>query len=220
MNISIEEVFDEPLSDVPAPAPLVHNHDFDPSCKEIDVDGELVGECMLQPEPGEEEPEDDDPELNINQLASHFGKKRYWVAEKLLGMTPCRVGKNGAKFYRLGRVEEILTAPMVQGAATEKADAQARKLSAEAGLKELELERKRGDTIEVADVEQGATELFRALHNRLVQYCDESGLPISKLTTRGDVVLYQKEHIGKILQDLRENPNNFVTRYLNENATS
>lgn len=215
MNISLEEVFEEQPAEVPELPHMVHNHDFDPSCKETMVDDQLVGDCMM-PEPDEEEGPDNDPELNINQLASHFTKKRYWIAEQLRELPPDRVGGNGAKFYRLSRVEEILTAPMVQGMATEKAEGQARKINAEAGLKELELEKRRGDVIDVSDVEQGATELFRALHNRLVQYCDESGTAIAKLVTRGDVVSYQKEHISTILQELRDNPNNAICKWASE----
>lgn len=162
------------------------------------------------------EPADDDPELNINQLASHFGKKRYWVSEQLRELTPDSIGKNGAKKYRVSRVEEILTAPAVQANATEKSNAQVRKLDAEAGLKELQLERQRGDVIETADVEQGAVELFRALHNRLTSYCDDSALDLAKISVRGEVAAYQKEKVAAILQELRESPNNFITQYLQQ----
>lgn len=159
-----------------------------------------------------------DRKLNINQLASHFGMKRHAVVEKLrlADITPAEVGRKGAKMFWVSDVQECLTAATVQGKATEKAEAQTRKLEAEAGLKELELDRKRGDTIEVSDVEQGATELFRVMHNRLTAYCDDSALDLSKITTRGAVALYQKERINAILQELRDNPTNFITKYLSE----
>jgi hypothetical protein len=216
MNISLDEVFEEQPTEVPEPEHMVHNHDFDPSCEETKIGDRLVGACM-KPDPKEEA---DDPLLNMNQLASHFGLKRYAVAEQMREVPPDETGPKGTKLYYLSTAQEVLERPKVQARATEKAEGQARKINAEAGLKELELERKRGDVVEVADVEQGATELFRALHNRLVQYADQSALDISKLVTRGDVVAYQKEHLGSILQDLRENPNNFITRYLDDEPTS
>ncbi len=174
----------------------------------------------------EEEPVTETPEptpdgelLNINQLAAHFGKKRYWVAEKLTGIVPAGTGKKGSKLYYLRDVEDILSTGEVQGNATQKAEAQTRKLEAEASLKELEVEKRTGEVIQVSDVEQGATELFRAMHNRLTFYCDDSALDISKLTTRGAVALYQKEHINTILQELRDNPTNFITKHLDNEAS-
>lgn len=167
-----------------------------------------------------EEAEEADPLLNINQLAARFGKRRYKVAELLTSIEPDSIGKKGAKMYRVSRVEDILDTPDVQANASEKSNAQVRKLDAEAGLKELLLEQKRGDVIDVADVEQGAVELFRALHNRLTSYCDDSALDLAKIGTRGEVAAYQKEKVAAILQELRENPNNFITQYLNESTNA
>jgi hypothetical protein len=159
-----------------------------------------------------------DKKLNINQVATHFHLKRHAVVEKLryAGIDPAEVTKRGAKLFWLTDVQDVLTEGKVQGKATEKAEAQTRVLEANAGLKELELERKLGDSISVIDVEQGAVELFRALHNRLTMYASDAALDISKLKTRGDVEKYQKDHFATILEALRANPTNFITKYLSE----
>ena len=162
----------------------------------------------------------EDPEYNQTQLAKMFGMSRNMVIDLLNEheIEHVNQGQGGpkGKKYRLSQVRDILKHTNLKS--DRKLAATERKLEAEAELKEIEVKRKLGEMIETSDVELGAVQLFRALHNRLVQYCDESALDLVRLKTRGEVAFYQKEHIGKLLQDLRADPNNFVTRYMNANT--
>lgn len=163
------------------------------------------------------EPETD-PLYNQTELAKLFDISRNTVIDILKehGIEPVASGQGGprGKKYRLSEVQDILTTKYIKS--DRKTAATERKLEAEADLKEDEVKKRRGELINVSDVELGAVQLFRALHNRMVQYCDDSALDISRLRTRGEVAHLQKERIGKILQDLRNDPNNFLTRYIDK----
>lgn len=165
---------------------------------------------------------EEDPLYNQTELAKLFNLSRNLVIDILKdnGIEPVSAGQGGpkGKRYRLSDVEDILTTKYVKS--DRKTAATERKLEAEAELKEIEVGRRRGELIAVSDVELGAVQLFRALHTRLVQYCDDSALDISRLRTRGEVAAYQKDAVGKILQDLRSDPNNFVARYAGESERS
>lgn len=154
---------------------------------------------------------------NQTELAKLFDISRNSVIDILKdnGVEPVSQGQGGpkGKRYRLSEVQDILTTKYIKS--DRKTAATERKLEAEAELKEIEVQKRRGEIIAVSEVEQGAVQLFRSLHTRLVQYCDESALDISRLRTRGEVAAYQKEHIGKLLQDIRSDPNNIVARSVN-----
>jgi hypothetical protein len=162
--------------------------------------------------------EDTDPLYNQTELAKLFNISRNTVIDILTehGVEPVVPGQGGprGKRYRLSEVQDILKTKYIKS--DRKTAATERKLEAEAELKEIEVQKKRGELIAVSDVELGAVQLFRALHTRMVQYCDDSALDISRLRTRGEVAAHQKDAIGKILQDLRSNPNNFISRYAGE----
>lgn len=160
-----------------------------------------------------------DPTYNQTELAKLFKLSRNLVIDLLNdnGIEPVEAGQGGprGKRYRLSEVQDILKHPH-NIKSDRKTAATERKLEAEAELKEIEVKKRKGEVISVTDVELGAVQLFRALHNRMVQYADDSALDISRLRTRGEVAALQKERIGKILQDLRNDPNNWITRNLDQ----
>src|SRR6185503_4766014 len=109
------------------------------------------------------------------ELAKLFNISRNLVVDILKDhpeIEPVSPGQGGprGKKYRLSDVEDILTTKYVKS--DRKTAASERKLEAEAELKEIEVHKRRGELILVTDVELGAVQLFRALHTRLVQYCD------------------------------------------------
>lgn len=152
--------------------------------------------------------------LNQTELARLFKMSRNLVIERLndAGIEPVTKSARAGAKYRLSEVEAILVHKVLKS--DRKLEATERKLEAEAELKEIEVQKRRGELIQVSDVERGGVQLFRALHNRLVQYCDESALDISHFRNRGEVAHYQKDHVGKILLELRADPNNFIAKYL------
>lgn len=157
----------------------------------------------------------DGPEtLNQTELARKFNMSRNVVIERIeeAGIEPVQRGGRTGTRYRLADVEPILK--LKYDKSDRKLEATERKLEAEAGLKEIELEKRRGELISVSEIELGSVEFMRGLYNRFMTYFADSALDISRLRTRGEVEHYQKEHGGKILQDLRENPNNALTKYL------
>lgn len=158
-----------------------------------------------------------DQKLNQTELAKLFKLSRNVVIERLkeAGIEPISQGGKGGTKYWLSEVREVLTLNTYMKS-DRKLEATERKLEAEAGLKELELEKRRGEFLPVSELELGAVQLFRALHNRFNVYFADSALDISRLRTRGEVEAYQKEHGGLILQELRDDPNNLIAKYSSE----
>jgi hypothetical protein len=160
-------------------------------------------------EPGEET-------LNQTDLARRFNMSRNVVIERLdeAGIVPVVRGGRGGTRYRVSDVEDVLTLKYAKS--DRKLQATERKLEAEAELKEIEVQKRRGELIAVVEVERGAVALFRGLYMAFMGYFADSALEISRLQTRGEVEHYQKQHGGALLQRLREDPNNIIASHSNE----
>lgn len=159
--------------------------------------------------------EADAPTANQSELALKYGISRNAVIEKLAqaNIQPIQKGGRGGTRYTVTpELEEALELDIVRS--DRKTLAQERKLEAEAEIKELQVQTLRGEVVSVSEVELAAVTLFRTLYLRLVAYCDDSALDLSRMKTRGEVAAYQKTEIGKVLQELRHNPNNFITAEL------
>jgi hypothetical protein len=153
--------------------------------------------------------------LNQSELALKYKISRNSVIEKLdqAGIHPIQKGgKGGTRYEITPELEEALELDYIKS--DRKREAQERKLEAEAELKELDIAERRGEIVAVNLVELAAVTLFRTMYLRLIAYCDDSALDISRMKTRGEVAAYQKEKIGVLLQELRTNPNNFLTANL------
>lgn len=155
---------------------------------------------------------------NQSELALKYKISRNSVIEKLneAGIHPIQKGGRGGTRYEVTQeLEEALELDYVKS--DRKTAAQERKLEAEADLKELEVKKRTGEYVPISDVQLAAVNLFRNLYLKLIQYCDDSALVISRMTTRGDVAAHQKAKMSELLQDLRNNPNNYITKNLTEN---
>lgn len=155
--------------------------------------------------------------LNVTELARKFNMTRNLVMERIEEhpeIVPVHRGGRLGTRYRVADVEAILVLKIARS--DRKLEATERKLEAEADLKEIEVAKKRGEMIFVSEIELGSVQFFRTLYNSLMTYFADSALDISRLRTRGEVEHYQKIHGGKLLQKLRDDPNNALTKYLPE----
>lgn len=155
----------------------------------------------------------DDQLLNQTELARIFNISRNVVIERIeeAGIEPVSRGRGGTK-YRFGDVKDVINLKYVKS--DKKTEFQERKLGAEARLKEIQVGEREGSLIDISEIELGATQFFRALYNSFMVYFADSALDISRLRTRGEVEAYQKEHGGKILLNLRDDPNNALARHI------
>lgn len=160
----------------------------------------------------------DGPEtLNQTELARKFNVTRNFVIEQITaaGIVPFqRGGRTGTRYIITPELEQALKSKYQKS--DRKLEATERKLEAEAELKEIEVEKRRGELIYVSEIELGSVQFFRTLYNSLMTYFADSALDISRLRTRGEVEHYQKEHGGVLLQKLREDPNNLLTKFAAE----
>lgn len=153
--------------------------------------------------------------MNQSELALKYHISRNSVITKLEAaeIHPIKKGGPGGTRYEVTpELEEALELDYIKS--DRKTAATERKLEAEAELKELEVKKRLGEYVPLMDVELAAVNLFRSLYLRIVKYCDDSALELSRMTTRGEVAAHQKQELGAILQELRSNPNNYITANL------
>lgn len=159
--------------------------------------------------------------LNQTELARLYNLSRNVVIERIeeAGIVPVqRGGRTGTRYLVTPELTELLTHKY--NGTDRKLEATERKLEAEAELKEIQVQERRGELIAVSEIELGSVQFFRTLYNSLMTYFADSALEISRLRTRGEVEHYQKTHGGQLLQNLREDPNNALTRYNRQDEVS
>lgn len=153
---------------------------------------------------------------NQSELARRYKISRNSVIERLkeAGIEPVDIGgKRGTRYEVTDLLDEVLKEDgRVGPTSNRKVLAQERIAEADATLKELNVAKKQEEVVNIMEVELAIVTLFRAIYLRHVLYADDSALAISRMTTRGEVAAYQKKHLATMLLELRNDPNNFVTR--------
>lgn len=148
-----------------------------------------------------------DAELySISQLARLSALDRATVTKRLDGVE-CTEGARGAKTYALAAALPALIA----GESTEMDEAKLRKVQAEAGMRELDLERERGEVVSVKEVADYALRLFKAIHNRLgIRFPREIAQQLYKAESPAHVTEVLQRELGRIFNELREDHKHFL----------
>lgn len=143
--------------------------------------------------------QEDSPTYSLLKLSEHFEIDRTTLRQRLdnAGIKPV-IDKANRKEYRLEDVEPLFESE-------EDLDAlKIRKLKAEAGLKELELDEQRGDLLPRKDVEDHLQKLFTAMFQRLtVRMPKEISRQLHKATSPAQVTTILQTSIQQVFNELR-----------------
>ncbi len=138
---------------------------------------------------------------STSKLAQHFSLSREVVRKRLTeaGVTPVRETSN-EKLYRLTEAQAAIEDnddPVLSAV-------KLRKLSADAELQELKLERERGEVVYLNDVRDELQQIFTRLFQRLaVQQPREIAGQLYKADSAGAMAEILKRSTEKVFNDLR-----------------
>jgi hypothetical protein len=139
--------------------------------------------------------------LSISQLAARFELDRATVRKRLdaAGITPVSE-KAKEKLFDVAIAQEVIE---IQADATYE-KARARKIALEAELKELDLQRERGELVAIRDVREDLQKIFQRLFQRIaVQSPKELAGALFKAESAAQVEDILRKHNGKIFSDIR-----------------
>jgi transcriptional regulator with XRE-family HTH domain len=153
---------------------------------------------------GARAPEAEPGLYSTSQLAKLSGLNRATITERLEEI-PSQPGPKGAKRYALA---DALPA-LIAGRDLSMDEAKLKKMRAEAGSKELQLQRQRGEVVAVAEISGYLQQLWKGLHNRLaVQFWRDHSATLHKAKTAGDLADEGQKKTAKIFDALRTNHKN------------
>jgi hypothetical protein len=102
---------------------------------------------------------------SISALAVELGRDRRTIAQACANLTP--VGRQGkAELYRMSDVVVALTPAGTQSGTID--EARIRKITADAALAELQLERERGEVVRIEDVAKAIGDEYAAVRAKLL----------------------------------------------------
>jgi DNA-binding transcriptional MocR family regulator len=143
---------------------------------------------------------------SISQLAALSGLDRATVTKRLAEIAPTD-GAKGAKTYALA---DALPA-LIAGESAEFDAAKLRKMQAEAGLRELDLQRERGEVVSTKDVGDYALRLFKGMHNRVaVQFPRSIAAQLYKAESAPHITETLQRELGRIFNELRGDHTRFL----------
>lgn len=143
---------------------------------------------------------------SISQLANLSGLDRATVTKRLADVT-FEKGEKNAKSYALAAALPALIA----GESTEMDEAKLRKMQAEAGIRELDLERERGEVVSTAEVSDYTLRLFKGVQNRIgVRFPREIAQQLYKAESAAQITEILQRELGRIFNDLRDDHKRFL----------
>lgn len=147
------------------------------------------------------------PELySISQLAKLCGLDRATVTKRLAEVEVTD-GAKGAKTYALA----VALPALISGESTEMDEAKLRKMQAEAGMRELDLERERGEVVPAKEVADYTLRLFRGMHNRVaVQFPRRIAGQLYKAESAAQITEILQRELGRDFNDLRSDHKRFL----------
>lgn len=139
--------------------------------------------------------------FSTSQLAKLTGLNRATVTERLEGVSS-QPGPKGSNRYALA---DALPA-LIAGRDLSMDEAKLKKMRAEAGTKELALQRQRGEVAPVVEISGYLQELWKALHNRFaVQFWRDYSATLHKAKTVGELAELGQKKSSSIFDALRAN---------------
>lgn len=149
---------------------------------------------------------DKDTLYSISELAKLSGLDRATVTKRLAEV-PFEEGAKNAKTYAL---DEALPA-LIAGESAEFDAAKLRKMQAEAGLRELDLERERGEVLSTAEVADYTLRLFKGVQNRIgLRFPREIAQQLYKAESAAQITEILQRELGRIFNDLRDDHKRFL----------
>lgn len=142
-----------------------------------------------------------EPKLySISALARLCKLDRATVAKRLKDVPPAEEGEREKLFTLEAAVPAILA-----GASAELDAAKLKRAKADANLRELELQRERGEVVEVKEVRNYAQALFRGVHQRIaVQLPRVVAAQLYKAESAAQITEILQRETGRIFNDLRD----------------
>lgn len=146
--------------------------------------------------------------FNITQLAKRFGLDRVTVAGRLEAAdVPWVRGKKQEKLYDL----EAAAAVIVTEADENYDQARARKVTIEADLKQLELDRERGSVVDVKTIREDIQRIMQRLFQRLaVQQPKELAQALFKSQSAPQAETILRKATSKVFEDLRRDHEKYL----------
>lgn len=143
---------------------------------------------------------------SISQLATLSGLDRATVTKRLADV-PFQGGAKNAKTYSL----EAALPALISGESTEMDEAKLRKMQAEAGMRELDLERERGEVVSTAEVSDYTLRLFKGVQNRIgLRFPREISQQLYKAESAAQITEILQRELGRIFNDLRDDHKRFL----------
>ena len=143
---------------------------------------------------------------SLSQLAKLCGLDRATVTKRLAEVEFVK-GAKGAKTYTLAAALPALIA----GESTEMDEAKLRKMQAEAAMRELDLERERGEVVSVREVADYALRLFKGMQNRIgLRFPHDIAQQLYKAESAPQITEILQRELGRIFNDLRDDHKRFL----------
>lgn len=149
-------------------------------------------------------------ELSISKLAFRFELDRATVRKRLnkAGIKPNSEREKEKLYLLTPELEQILAETNDNLDATKL-----RKLDAEADLKEIEVQKRRGELVSVAEFTEAVQQIFGTLHKKLaVQLPKRISARLAKLATQNEIAEILSQEIGKEFSNLRNNHQQFLKK--------
>ncbi|HEY0098649.1 MAG TPA: DUF1441 family protein [Pyrinomonadaceae bacterium] len=143
---------------------------------------------------------------SISQLASLSGLDRATVTKRLADV-PFEEGAKNAKTYAL----DAALPALIAGESTEMDAAKLRKTQAEASMRELDLERERGEVVSTSEVADYTLRLFKGVQNRIgLRFPREIAQQLYKAESAAQITEILQRELGRIFNDLRDDHKRFL----------
>jgi transcriptional regulator with XRE-family HTH domain len=154
---------------------------------------------------GARAPEAEPGLYSTSQLAKLSGLNRATITDRLEGI-PASPGPKGSKRYSLA---DVLPA-LIAGRDLSMDEAKLKKMRAEAGSKELALQRQRGEVAPVPEISGYLQQLWKGLHNRFaVQFWRDHSATLHKAKTVGELADLGQKQSKTLFDALRANHKDF-----------
>lgn len=146
--------------------------------------------------------------LNITQLMYRYDLDRATVRKRLMGIDPVSEKQKEKLYAVTDELDHLLS-----GASGDPLDAERlRKLSAEADIKQMEAQTKRGEMASVSEFIEITQQIFGAMHKRIaVQMPSKLAAKLVKAKTAADIKKLLGYEINAAFDDLRNDHTKFLS---------
>ena len=142
-----------------------------------------------------------------NLLGIHRNTVHEWVAQGCPTAVRAKVGdRGGHKFLLSDVLEWHKSRAVIQATGSNELmsadEAKRRKLMAEAGLQEIELNKRKGDVIELAEVEKKLSNTFAVIRSNMLKVSDRTAIRLIGETDETRIKKIIREEINQALDAL------------------